>query len=294
MKKIVVRIIGGLGNQLFSYAAARRLALANGAELAIDHISGFSRDSYQRSYQLDHFRIPVRKAKPSERLEPFGALRRGLLRRYNARLPFEQRRYLFQEGVDFDRRLLDISPGRSLYIEGYWQSQKYFEDVESTIRSDLTIVPPTDMPNIALAETIRTRVSIGVHVRFFDVPDVAQSNNAPGSYYRKAVETMQAAHPNAHYYVFSDRPGDALKLLNLDPTQVTLIDHNIGDENAYADFWLLTQCKHFIIANSTFSWWGAWLGDYPGKTVIAPGFEIRTGSAWWGFSGLIPEAWQTV
>ena len=76
--------------------------------------------------------------------------------------------------------------------------------------------------------------------------------------------------------------------------RVTLVAHNQGDEAAYADLWLMTQCQHFIIANSTFSWWGAWLASHVGKYVIAPGFEMREGKMWWGFDGLLPDEWIKV
>jgi len=107
LTKIISRIFGGLGNQLFCYAAARRLALVNNAELVIDNVSGFMHDTdYQRQYQLDHFSIPCRKATSVELLEPFPRIRRYLKRRLNQRRPFAQRSYLVQEGIDFDPRLL--------------------------------------------------------------------------------------------------------------------------------------------------------------------------------------------
>ena len=294
--KVIVRIFGGLGNQLFGYAAARRLALANNAELVIDHISGFRYDTqYQRHYQLDHFAIPCRKATPEDRLEPFSRPRRYLLRRWNQRRPFEQRRYLTYEFIDFDERLLQyrLESGR-LYLEGYWQSEGYFKDVERQIRQDLRIHPPTDAPNLATAERIRSSTAVAVHVRFFDEPSGAShalGNNAPGDFYQRAIQTMEAYVSNAHYFLFSDCPEAARNRIQLPDDRITPVRHNQGDENAYADLWLITQCQHFIIANSTFSWWGAWLAEHPDKVVIAPGFEKRVGKTSWGFKGLMPEEW---
>ena len=102
---------------------------------------------------------------------------------------------------------------------------------------------------------------------------------------------MEKKLSNAHYYIFSDQPDAAESQICIPRSRFTLIKNNIGDEMAYADLWLMAQCKHFIIANSTFSWWGAWLGLFPDKIVIAPGFEKCYGNAWWGFRGLLPKAW---
>jgi hypothetical protein len=289
---IVTRVLGGLGNQLFCYAAARRLALVNSAELVLDDVSGFVRDyDYQRHYQLDHFNIPCRKASPAERLEPLPRAHRYLKRAMNRWRPFEERRYIQQEGWDFDPRLLAVRPRGTVYLEGYWQSEQYFKDVENTIRDELRIIPPKDEINQAMVERIRTCVAVAVHVRFFDAPQELGVNNTPGDYYARAVARMESLEPDAHYFIFSDQPAPARARIPLPDERVTLVAHNKGDENAYADLWLMTQCQHFIIANSTFSWWGAWLAGHPGKQVIAPWFEMREGNIAWMFEGLLPDDW---
>ena len=290
--KVVSRIFGGLGNQLFCYAASRRLALINNADLVLDDVSGFTRDhSYQRGYQLDHFNIASRKATSAERLEPLPRLRRYFKRSLNRKLSFEARSYIQQEGIDFDPRLLFIKPNGTLYLEGHWQSEQYFKDVEPTIREDLRIKPPADAINQALAERIRSCQSVAIHVRFFDSPQEVGANNTPFDYYARAVTKMETIAPGAHYFIFSDKPAAALTLIPLPADRITLVSHNEGDENAYADLWLMVQCQHFIIANSTFSWWGGWLAERPGKQIIAPGYEIPQGKTAWGFNGLLPAEW---
>lgn len=290
---IIPRIFGGLGNQLFCYAAARRLSLINDAELVLDDVSGFLHDHiYMRHYQLDHFHIPCRKATNAERLEPFSRLRRKLKREINRCRPFEQRRYIQQEGRDFDSRLLNLKPQGTLYLEGYWQSEGYFKDVESTIRQDFRINPPTDTVNLEMADQINDRTAVAVHVRFFDEPQATTCiNNAPTGYYARAIAEMERRVPEAHYFLFSDNPSASRSRIPLSNDRITLVFHNKDDINAYADLWLMSQCKHFIIANSTFSWWGAWLANWAGKLVIAPCLTGSQGYRSWGFKGLLPDEW---
>ena len=290
--KLVPRIFGGLGNQLFIYAAARRLMLVNNAELVLDDISGFAYDrAYCRHYQLDHFSISCRKATAMERLEPMQRVRRYIKRTWNKFLPFSHRTYLVQENVDFDSRLLSFKPRGTVYLEGYWQSEDYFKDVADTLRHDLQIKPLTDVANVAMAEHINSCTAVAVHIRFFDQPKTPCTNNAPDDYYSRAIAAMESLTPNAHYFIFSNQPEIARARIPLPDTRVTTIAHNQGDALAHADLWLMTQCQHFIIANSTFSWWGAWLASHAGKHVIAPGFEMRFGKMWWGFKGLLPSEW---
>lgn len=290
--KVIPRIFGGLGNQLFCYAAARRMALATGSELVIDDVSGFANDKvYQRFSQLDHFHIPCRKATAPERMEPFARVRRYLKRKINAQRAFEHRTYIQQAGMNFEARLLNVEPQGSLYLEGYWQGEGYFKDIEPVLREDLQIKPPTDVRNLELARRVRTCIAVAVHVRFFDMPGSEGVTNAPGDYYARAIARMEVLVPRAHYFIFSDQPDSARACIPLPDDRVTCVSHNQGDAHAYADLWLMTQCRHFIIANSTFSWWGAWLSVFPGKHVIAPGYKKLEGKAWWGFDGLLPPEW---
>jgi hypothetical protein len=143
-----------------------------------------------------------------------------------------------------------------------------------------------------MASCICDSLTVAVHVRFFDVPNGRGINNAPGDYYARAVAQMETLVPGAHYFVFSDQPAAARPRIPLPDARITWVSQNTGDANAYADLWLMTQCKHFIIANSTFSWWGAWLAQHPEKQVIAPGFVMRGNKMHWGFEGLLPAKWM--
>jgi hypothetical protein len=291
MKKVIVVVQGGLGNQLFCYAAARRLALVNNAELAIDDVSGFARDRlYRRTYGLDHFHIPVRKATPSERMEPFGRYRRFLSRWISRRRPFAQRRYLCQEGLDFDDRLLAIKVDSVLYLDGYWQSENYFKDVEQAIRNDLRIVLPGDESNQSLSRQIARSNSVALHIRWFDSPSGVSNNNLSCSYYQRAIAYIEQRFVRPHYFVFSDRPEAVRQEIDIPVNRATYVSQNERNGNAHADLWLMSQCRHFVTANSTFSWWGAWLGGAENKVVVTPREKLGTITAW-GLKGQIPEHW---
>ena len=303
-KKVITRIFGGLGNQLFCYAAARRLALLNESELVIDDVSGFAHDfQYARKYALDHFSIPVRKATPVERLEPFSRLRRYFKRAYNNSLPFDGRSYIQQVGNDFDSRLLKLRPSGTVYLEGYWQSESYFKDVEQTIRNDLRIPPPTDVFSHAMAEKIRNCNAVSLHVRWHDLSSANATNNLPADYYNRAISVIDQQIDTPNYFIFSDDPAAASAIAALPANRVTCVSQDRGDaasnnqgfdEKAITDLWLMGQCKHFITANSTFSWWGAWLKEGNEKIIVTPALKINGNKMAWGFRGLIPDDWLQV
>jgi hypothetical protein len=302
MRKVIARLMGGLGNQLFGYAAARRLALVNDAELVVDHVTGFARDRlYNRRYALDRFHIPARKATRAERMEPFDRGRRVLARWVNRHKPFCERSYLDQEGRDFDERLLRVRFEGTLRLDGFWQSEGYFKDVETIVRQDLRFVEPLDAANQAMAAEIRACNAVALHVRWFDEPNSSKANTANGfktynasvDYYLRAIALLESKLHPVRYFVFSDDPASARAKLGLTQSTATLVAHNRGDAAAYADLWLMSQCRHFIIANSTFSWWGAWLAARNDKVVVAPDLQLDDMAAW-GFQGLLPADWITV
>ena len=273
-KILIPRIFGGLGNQLFIYSAARRLALVNNAELVLDSISGFKYDKlYNRKYQLNHFKIKSREATSSERLEPLSRERRFFMRSWNSFIPFYKRSYIQEKNDGFERHLLDLKLKKKTYLEGYWQNEEYFKDIEKIIRDDLQIIAPTDPQNKLFAKKISNQNSIAIHVRFFDKLETAGINKTAISYYKKSVEKMENSFQGAHYFIFSDRPDQASSLFKSIQNKMTIVSHNVGENNTYADFWLMSLCNHFIIANSTYSWWASWLKNSSEKIIIKPTFQ---------------------
>ena len=292
MNKVIVRVKGGLGNQLWCFATARRLAMANEAELVLDDVTGFARDAlYRRQYALQPFRISARRATPAERLEPFERARRFLHKRWSRHQPFAVRPYLEQEQLDFDERLLARRVSGTLRLDGLWMGEGYLKGAEDVIRREL-VIDSASCPEAAapMAEQILAVNSVAVHVRWFDAPGQPSAFNAGAEYYAAAIARMRSAIERPHFFVFSDRPDAACALLGLASDQCTVVDLGLAESDAYVDLWLMSKCRHFIIANSTFSWWAAWLGERTPNLTIAPRLAID-GKTAWGFKGLLPERW---
>jgi len=291
-KKIIVRVKGGLGNQLFIYATAFRLAMYNHVELVIDSQSGFIRDKkYCRKYMLDHFGTSARLATKQECLFPFERYRRYILKWQSKYKEFYKKKYIEQDTLHFDDRLLFLNIKNTTYLDGYWQSEKYFVDIDSLIRKELEIIPPKDVVNHKFAKLISKKNSVCIHVRWFDKPDgISFNNNVDVDYYQKALAYILKNVDCPYFFIFSDFPDETQNLLNISTMSCTYIKHNKEDDMAYADLWLMSLCRHFIIANSTFSWWGAWLSNNPHKIVVAPRQQKNAEGAW-GFEGLIPMGW---
>ena len=290
-KKIILILYGGIGNQLFSYAAVKRLAKINNAKLIVDNKSGFINDKYKRQYQLNHFSIKARTANYFERLEPFGRFARFFLKFINGFIKFDNKFYIVQNDMNFDSRLLTFNIKKLLFIEGYWQSENYFKDIESHIREEFLIKSPSDSLNTSISKSISNKVSVAVHVRFFDDKRGQTSNICDEDYYLRAIKFINKNVQGAHFFIFSDNPELVKSFISLPEDCMTFIDHN-NEDNAYADLWLITKCQHFITANSTFSWWGAWLCEHVNKIVIVPKKSISNGEGAWGFDGLIPDEWN--
>jgi hypothetical protein len=296
--KIVVRVKGGLGNQLFCYAAARQLAVTHGAELVIDNISGFSRDfEYRRRYELSGFSIESRMATPKERLEPFSRLRRRVSKYLSENCSGLEGLYLVENDLEPDDRILTFNPRDGCFIDGLWQNEKYFKGICDTIRRDLTFVAPTDSLNVDMQSAMLESNSVGVHVRWFEALGNSVVNNISVDYYNRAIDVIEKKVENPRFFLFSDDPRAAAEKLGLTNRNIVVVDHNSGELAAHSDLWLMSNCKHMITANSTFSWWGAWLIYGDEKFVVYPKpMQVNSVAAQvpWHLTGSQPIGWMGV
>ena len=295
---VVVQITGGLGNQLFMYAAGRHLSLHHRTPLRLD-ISPFQ--AYPlRGYLLDRFAIAQDLATP----EQVAALKSGALAqaeqartgRWGIRGILSRRSRAGRGGVfRADDSLAGtylpemLRTPREVYLQGYWQSEQYFKPIEGVIRADLRLRDELSGENLSLANSIRSTDAVSLHIRRGDYADNPHLSRLLGllplDYYYRAARIVAATLSSAHFFVFSDDPDWAKDNLQLG-LPVSFVSHN-GPAAAHEDLRLMSLCRHHIIANSSLSWWGAWLCEHTSKIVIAP-------SRWFAqvpMPDIIPAGW---
>lgn len=292
---VIVRLIGGLGNQLFQYAAARRLSILHQTTLKLD-ISAFEHYELRR-YSLGSFRIQEVFATPEEIAEVKGTSKKGL-----AKIAFRLIRKLqpyYRRPVFRQPRLRPFDPNimktpKHVYLDGYWQSEKYFVGIQDVIRREFTVKVEQDSQSRKIAEQIASAQSVSIHVRrgdYISNPRVSQVHGVCGlDYYKRCGQLIADTLGPSHFFVFSDDTDWVTQNLHLDyPT--TLVTHNDATKD-HEDLWLMSMCQHNIIANSSFGWWGAWLNVNPSKIVLAPRRWFNDPSL--DTRDLLPDGWIKV
>lgn len=270
---VISNIIGGLGNQMFQYAAGRALSLARGQPLQLD-ITGFATYGLHHGFELQRvFNCPVEIASEQEVHAILGWQFSPRIRRVVAHpgmATFRRKGFIVEPHFHYWPEISKVP--RDCYLVGYWQSEKYFREVASVIRADFTFKTPLASRNAELAAQIGQANAVSLHVRRCDYAKNPQTNAmhglCPQDYYRAAIQYVSDQVSTPYFFIFSDDIAWVKDNLEMDfPCQH--IDHNHGAES-YNDMRLMSMCRHHIIANSSFSWWGAWLNQNPDKIVVAP------------------------
>jgi hypothetical protein len=261
---VVVRLCGGLGNQLFQYAAGRRLAHARSTELVLD-LGWYNRtpsSDTPRVYELGNYPIQAR-------LTTFGEAVWCLLHGGSRVdwLSFLPQHWSYFREIDFEFDSSVLSLPNNTYIDGYWQSPSYFEDIANLLRVELNPSTPFGLQDTKIATLISGGGAVAVHVRRGDYVN-SSHGLCPEDYYKHAIDRVMSKVTSPHFFVFSDDISWTRENISL-PEPTTFVDHN-GTFNAVQDLRLISMCDHCITANSTFSWWGAWLNPHPDKIVVAP------------------------
>ncbi|MDD2720642.1 MAG: alpha-1,2-fucosyltransferase [Gallionella sp.] len=270
---IISKVLGGLGNQMFQYAAGRALALERGLPFRLD-LSGFAGYGLHHGFLLQQvFDCPVEAAKEADVRSILGWQHPAVIRRLAARpqlAALRRKGFVVEPYFHYWPGIKSV-PDES-YLSGYWQSERYFRDVISQIRKDFSFKAPLTGMNAELSDRIAASDAVSLHVRRGDYVSDNKNKAVYGhcslDYYRAAINYLADRVAQPTLFIFSDDPGWVKDNLKLD-FSCHYVDHNQGIES-YNDMHLMSLCKHHVIANSSFSWWGAWLNSNPEKIVIAP------------------------
>ncbi len=266
---IIAKITSGLGNQLFQYALARHLSIKNKTPLYFD--LGFydlnNPNNTARKFKLDHFSIKYRTVSRSAGIYWPKATKIFPDRSCS---PFFV--WITEQHHHFDTTVLSTRAG-CITLQGYWQSEKYFDSVTDIIRHELTFKDNADETFNSYKKMIQSsNVSVSVHVRRGDYvhhPEFSKTFGFVGlDYYSKATDLIQAKFENPVFFIFSDDTEWVNEQLGFIPGAVFV--ENRGADSDINDLHLMSLCRHNIIANSSYSWWGGWLNNNPDKVVIAP------------------------
>lgn len=301
---IITRLTGGLGNQMFQYAAGLALADKRRTVLKLD-VSWFRENTGwapHGRYALDGFLLPAQFSTEDESLrasgvrltrsERFSLTIARLLhfRQYERGLPSTSRLHRpgsFRFSPDF------FSLPDGTFLDGLFQSELFFQPVSLQVRRHFSFRFPLSARAKEILESVQSRPSAFVHLRRGDYITDPRFGREIGilsaRYYRAAIDRLSSLHPGVRLHVFSDDPSGAAEFLN-GFSDLSIVDPN-RQLDAHETLRLMASCQHAIVANSSFSWWAAWLMDHPGKTVIAP-------SPWYvasthDTSDLVPKSWST-
>jgi hypothetical protein len=286
---IVSELMGGLGNQMFQYAIGKQLAIKNKTDLFLDTHFLLDRsprkDFSYRNYDLSIFNIAPKFA-PVEISKKYG-LSRSRIKKYLQKIINPGNlQYIAQTDFNFVPDILN-SPD-NIYLSGYWQTEKYFKEIETILRADFSFKNAIGENTKELVKKINGCNAVCLHVRRGDFV-TNPTHGTPGiDYYTSAEIIILQKITNPVFFIFSDEIDWCKENIHLSSDT-----HYVGDEftgeKCRDYFELMTLCKHFIIPNSSFGWWAAWLSNNNNKVVIAPRIWFKNSS--WNTIDLIPDTW---
>ena len=292
---IIVKLHGGLGNQLFQYAFARAVSARLQTEFRLDPYA-FHTYYKLHKYSLDHFMVREQFCRDSDLCgfvwlrkheNAFNWIFRHIFRKKSMFVPF----YHFEPNYRFDPSVFAMN---ATYFDGYWNTEKYFAPIAAELRAEIVLKEPLSTYSQGVYNQIQRVSAVSLHVRRADYVTNKKVEAAFGScspeYYAAAIARVTAKVPAPHFFIFSDDQAWAAEHFKSLPYPVTCVT-NTAEKN-YEDLMLMAACRHNIIANSSFSWWGAWLNRHPDKMVIAPKTWFQ--SAHIDTADVVPASWIRV
>ena len=292
---IIIKLMGGLGNQMFQYAFGRNLSLTHRVPLTLD-ASTFHRQEMitERNYGLQAFDIKAESATPNQ-IELLKSTKLSVWQKaINKLVPFAYAPVVYEPAAGFsDRKLTKLKQLHHGYFEGYWQSEQFFQEHKSRIAADFSFASPPTEENHIWANHINGTPSVSVHLRrgdYVNNPAVAKIHGYLGAeYYQRAISLIRKHEKDMQLFVFSDDVAWTKQHMKFEvPTHY--VHHNALIP--HEDMRLMSLCRHNIIANSSFSWWGAYLNKNPNKIVVAPRRWFKDSQK--DTQRIIPNAWLTI
>lgn len=293
-RMIIVKLAGGLGNQMFQYATGLGIAKSRCTPCKVDlsFLKSVQEGGTRRSYGLNKLSLRIRIATrwetevlSSRRLSRF---LQTVFDENSALLPtvLEERHF------HFDPAVLDAP--RNAYLDGFWQSEKYFKSIRSELLKGFLPCRPLEGRNLEIANRMKHCDAVSVHVRrgdYVSSPETAAFHGICSlEYYQRGIDAFTDTLNSPEFFVFSDEPDWVRENFDFS-IPIHIIDYN-GADSPEEDVRLMSLCRYHIIANSALSWWGAWLSENKGRKVVAPKRwfldpEIDT-------SDLLPDSWVRI
>jgi hypothetical protein len=269
---IISNLTGGLGNQMFQYAFGRAISAKIKASLKLHFTNALF--NTQRSYELDVFNISATIATAAD-LQKFSIIRNRFVNRLlfllDDRFGIQFNKHIVTQRYPYSYDSDYLSVKDESYIQGYWADERYFKEVEDIIRKEFTLKEKLDKRNQEILKQIRLSTSVSIHVRRGDY--VTNKTNAfkfiGFDYYANSIKKIKSMVSDPVFFIFSDDIAWCKENLKQTLDKAYFVDWNNGRES-YKDIVLMSACKHNIIANSTFSWWGGWLNQNKNKICIKP------------------------
>ncbi|MCX2450385.1 alpha-1,2-fucosyltransferase [Pedobacter sp. PLR] len=280
----IIRFLGGLGNQMFQYAFYKAIE-KRFPDVKAD-LTGFKDYPLHNGLELERiFDIQLTKVTPLINDLYNTDNRNWILRKLRRLLNLKNAYKRDDHPFTFDPGVFQNS--EFLYYWGYWQNQGYFIDIAEEIKAAFTFKLPLNEENQQILQQIKEANSIAVHIRRGDyLKDPLLGGCCGKDYYQQAIDVIQKTTANPQFFIFSDDISWCKESLSL--TGATFISWNKG-QDSYIDMQLMSQCKHNIIANSSFSWWAAWLNQHPNKIVIGPNKWVN--DPLYAGNNIIPPDW---
>jgi hypothetical protein len=292
---IIISIKGGLGNQLFQYAFGRKMSLLNNTKLYLD-LSWYhdKNKDFPRQYVLDKFNINAEIANPViiNKIRGGFANYHSIYNRILKKIcPFIFQNYVSERSIIFDPTIFKYNGDK--YYDGFWMNYKYFMDINNIIIKELTVLVDIEISKNILISEIKSRNSISIHIRRGDYAKIHTTREfhglLPKKYFESSIEKIVQLVNKPHFYFFSD--DIAWVKANFNIAYPHSYVENSPDGKEYIDLIIMSMCKHNIIANSTYSWWAAWLNNNQEKIVIVPPVWSK---ALPDSSEIVPKEWKII